>query len=121
MKVNSADSIEVGGLESFDPEWFRGGQLHWNTGENSEQKIEVLDHIVSNGTVMLTLWQAMPYEISLGDTFTVSAGCAKDFTTCKDKFSNAENFRGFPHMPGNKFALGYAGNRDNFDGGLLNE
>lgn len=27
--------------------------------------------------------------------------CDKRFATCRDTFANAENFRGFPHMPGN--------------------
>ena len=27
--------------------------------------------------------------------------CDKRFSTCRDDFANAENFRGFPHMPGN--------------------
>lgn len=27
--------------------------------------------------------------------------CDKRFSTCRDIFENAENFRGFPHMPGN--------------------
>ena len=39
----------------------------------------------------------------LGDTFTVTAGCDKQFATCQAKFANAVNFRGFPHMPGNDF------------------
>ncbi|MGB3626453.1 MAG: DUF2163 domain-containing protein, partial [Henriciella sp.] len=26
--------------------------------------------------------------------------CDKRFETCRDTFSNTENFRGFPHMPG---------------------
>ncbi len=35
---------------------------------------------------------------------TVSAGCDKRFATCRAKFDNVVNFRGFPHMPGNDFA-----------------
>ena len=38
-----------------------------------------------------------------GQTFTVTAGCDKTVATCSAKFSNAINFRGFPHMPGNDF------------------
>lgn len=37
----------------------------------------------------------------------VAAGrvCDQRFETCRDLFSNTENFRGFPHMPGNDFVL----------------
>ncbi|WP_084419564.1 DUF2163 domain-containing protein [Henriciella litoralis] len=31
--------------------------------------------------------------------------CDKRFETCRDVFANAENFRGFPHMPGQDFLL----------------
>jgi len=31
--------------------------------------------------------------------------CDQRFETCRDVFSNSENFRGFPHMPGNDFIL----------------
>ncbi len=33
--------------------------------------------------------------------FTIYAGCDKRFETCRAKFANTLNFRGFPHMPGN--------------------
>lgn len=32
---------------------------------------------------------------------TPQSFCDKRFATCRDIFENAENFRGFPHMPGN--------------------
>ena len=62
---------------------------------------------VNGGTVTLDLWQAMPQAIAEGDTFTVTAGCDKRFATCRDKFANVVNFRGFPHIPGNDFIVSY--------------
>jgi uncharacterized phage protein (TIGR02218 family) len=38
----------------------------------------------------------------------VTAGCDKRFETCRTKFANAVNFRGFPHLPGNDFVVAYA-------------
>ena len=35
----------------------------------------------------------------------MTAGCDKRFATCREKFTNIPNFRGFPHMPGNDFVL----------------
>ena len=43
----------------------------------------------------------------MGDTFIVTAGCDKRFATCRDRFDNAVNFRGFPHIPGNDFVVSY--------------
>jgi uncharacterized phage protein (TIGR02218 family) len=49
----------------------------------------------------------MHAAIAVGDTFTVTAGCDKRFATCVQKFDNAVNFRGFPHIPGNDFVMSY--------------
>ena len=72
-------------------------------------------------TVALELWQAMVHELAAGDTFTVTAGCDKRFATCRDRFANGINFRGFPHIPGNDFIVAYPvpGAPGN-DGGSLN-
>jgi uncharacterized phage protein (TIGR02218 family) len=47
----------------------------------------------------------MPRGIAPGDAFEVTAGCDKQLGTCRAKFGNALNFRGFPHMPGNDFIV----------------
>lgn len=36
-----------------------------------------------------------------GEALSLTVGCDKRFETCKGRFSNAANFRGCPHMPGN--------------------
>ena len=44
--------------------------------------------------------------------------CDQRFETCRDVFANTENFRGFPHLPGNDFMLsGPAASKN--DGGKL--
>ena len=64
------------------------------------------------GVVTLSFWQAMSAAISAGDAFAVTAGCDKQFTTCRAKFANAVNFRGFPHMPGEEAVLRYPNRGD---------
>ena len=54
----------------------------------------------------------MPEPIAVGDTFTVTAGCDKALSTCRDRFANVVNFGGFPRMPGNEFALSYPNTGD---------
>ena len=51
-----------------------------------------------------------------GDTLKLTAGCDKTFKTCREKFGNGLNFRGFPHLPGSDFAYGYAGENGLHDG-----
>ncbi len=115
----SSEVIIVDGLSDHETGWFRSGQLTWSSGENSGASVEILDHTKVSDVDKLVLWQPMPRALTLGDGFAVTAGCMRDFDTCKRKFSNAINFQGFPHMPGNRFALGYAANNDTFDGGPI--
>ncbi len=39
------------------------------------------------------------------------SACNKRFATCRDVFGNAENFRGFPHMPGNDAIISGPGDK----------
>ena len=119
LNVKSALVLWVSGLEGFESNWFRGGHLTWITGDNQSRKIEITEHIKSETITILHLWNPMPYPVKESDTFSIQVGCDKAFSTCFEKFSNTENFRGFPHIPGNAFALSYAANEDNFDGGPI--
>ena len=64
-------------------------------------------HRVALDGVLLELWQRAGEPLALGDAFTVTAGCDKRLATCRDRFANALNFRGFPHIPGNDFVIAY--------------
>ncbi len=76
--------------------YFAGGVVHFTSGANAGFSMEVRDF--ANGRFGLFL--PMPNAIALGDNFTVSAGCDKQFDTCISRFNNAVNFRGEPHVPG---------------------
>ncbi len=77
---------------------FAYGQLTWTSGANTGQKIEVKtwDSIAQT----FTLWLPMRAPITVGDTYQVTQGCDKKFTTCRNVFSNGTNFGGFPYVPG---------------------
>ena len=99
--------LYVSGLAGFADGWFSAGRLAFTSGANNGLAVEVKVHRVAEDGVRLELWQAMPEPIGEGDTFTVTAGCDKRFATCRDRFDNAVNFRGFPHIPGNDFVISY--------------
>ncbi|TCK31302.1 putative phage protein (TIGR02218 family) [Ancylobacter aquaticus] len=92
------------GLGAYAAGWFAQGRLVFTTGANEGFATEVKGHTVE-GAVRLELWQRPPVLPATGDAFTVTAGCDKSFETCRDRFSNTLNFRGFPHMPGNDAVL----------------
>ena len=113
-------SFTASGLAAFADGWFTAGRLLWTSGANAGLSVEVKTHAALPAAVRIDLWQAMPEGIAAGDAFTVTAGCDKRFETCRDRFSNVINFGGFPHMPGNDYALSYANQSDRNDGGSLN-
>jgi uncharacterized phage protein (TIGR02218 family) len=97
----------VTGLEAYAEDWFARGLLQWTMGDNAGGKKEVRSHRCQ-GHVVIELWESMASPVREGDGFDITAGCDKQFTTCKAKFNNHMNFRGFPHMPGSDFVLSYA-------------
>jgi uncharacterized phage protein (TIGR02218 family) len=76
--------------------YFEGGKLIFTSGDNVGYAMEVK----SFASGVITLQQGMPNPIAVGDAYSLSAGCDKLLATCRDKFSNVVNFRGFPHVPG---------------------
>tara|TARA_R110000868_G_scaffold12110_7_gene58711 strand:- start:10143 stop:11021 length:879 start_codon:yes stop_codon:yes gene_type:complete len=112
--------ITASGLDALAEDYLTRGRLQFTSGNNDSAAMEVKLHTLTPAGAVIELWQAMPRAISAGDTFSVTAGCDKQFSTCKAKFANGVNFRGFPHMPGNDFILSYPSAGDENDGGSRN-
>jgi uncharacterized phage protein (TIGR02218 family) len=96
--------IAAEGIEAADG-WFAGGRLAWTSGANEGLRIEVRAHRAAGTGAEFDLWQRAARPIAAGDAFQVTAGCDKRAATCRDRFANIVNFRGFPHMPGNDFIM----------------
>lgn len=99
----SSRRFSASGLGAFASGWFSRGLLTFTSGAASGQKIEVKSHSLAGGQVNFELWQPAVAPVIAGQTFTVTAGCDKTSDTCRAKFANAVNFRGFAQMPGNDF------------------
>ncbi len=110
----------MSGLDSFAGGWFRDGLVTWTGGGNAGRQSEVKAHHVDASGVEIELRQLLPHAVTISDAFDIVAGCDKQFSTCRSKFANSVNFRGFPHMPGNDFVVRYPNSNDiNNDGGSL--
>lgn len=84
-------------LAAGDSGYFDYGQLTFTSGANDGLSMEV-KHFTTGGHIELTL--PMPFEVVVGDAYTMHPGCDKSFTTCAGRYNNAVNFRGEPHVPG---------------------
>jgi len=118
-QVISAFDFAATGLDGLATGVFSRGRLVWTSGANDGLAVEVKSHSAGTGVARLSLFLPMPDPVDIGNTFTVTAGCDKSFETCRDRFANAINFGGFPHMPGNDFALSYPNQGSGNDGGKL--
>jgi len=103
----------VSGLGGFADLWFVHGRLAWLTGANAGTS----GHVKAQGGASLSLWLPAGAPVSVGDAFEIFAGCDKAFDTCRVKFSNVVNFRGFHLMPGNDFIIEIAAPGGAGDGG----
>ena len=108
IALTGRSAFIVEGLAGFDAQWFTAGRLTFTDGANAGSAMEVKRHHVDDTGIIIELWQMMAEHVAPGDTFVVTAGCDKRFATCRDRFANALNFRGFPHIPGNDFIVRYA-------------
>ena len=89
------------GTAFSEPEgWFDQGVLTWASGENVGLSMEVHSYTQAPNPRRMNLYLPPPSPITIGDAFTVYAGCNKLITTCRDKFGNVVNFRGEPYVPG---------------------
>lgn len=85
-------------------DWFTGGKITFTSGLNNGLSMEVKS---STAAGVIKLQELMPFDIVVGDTYSMHAGCAKRYTEdCIGKFSNGVNFRGFPHLPGSRVYAG---------------
>jgi len=100
-------AFRAAGLDGFADGAFTAGKLSFTSGANAGFAVEVKTHRVALDGVLIELWQRAPEPIALSDAFTVTAGCDKRFATCRDRFANTVNFRGFPAIPGNDFVISY--------------
>lgn len=117
--VEGALRLRLEGLNSFPSETFARGRLEFLTGANAGFVTEVKAHEQAGAHAIVRLWQRPPLRVTEGDRVRVSAGCDKRFSTCRDHFKNALNFRGFPHMPGNDAIISVAvAGEGGYDGSL---
>jgi uncharacterized phage protein (TIGR02218 family) len=100
LAVEATGALVCSGLGDFASDALNGGRLVVETGAAAGFSVEIAAQAIATDGVWLALWQTPPQTMAPGDTVRVTVGCDKRFATCRDRFLNALNFRGFPHMPG---------------------
>ena len=107
LEVLSPRGLRIEGSATFADGWCSRGLLRFVSGDNAGQAFEIRTHRLRDDAVEIELWQEPARPVVVGDEVELTAGCDKQLATCRDKFANVTNFRGFPHMPGNDFVTSY--------------
>lgn len=116
VEVADPFRIVVSGLSGFAEDWFAFGMAKWGDGQRAGLTDAVLTHRKSAAGDVLGFGQRVGDWVLPGGILTVKAGCDRRFATCRQKFGNAVNFRGFPHVPGSDFILRHPREGDALDG-----
>jgi uncharacterized phage protein (TIGR02218 family) len=95
------------GLDPLEPRWFERGRFEVLDGI-AEGLIGAIKIDRVDGAVRrVELWDRLRAEIAVGDRVKMTAGCDKRMETCRLKFANLLNFRGFPDIPGTDWQVAH--------------
>lgn len=116
-RVEAGAVILAAGLGGFAEGWFGAGALLWTSGANVGERATVkTDSALAGGARRIELWRETGMAIAAGDGFRIVAGCDRRVGTCRSKFDNFLNFRGFPHIPGDDWVAAYPKDGEVHDG-----
>jgi len=104
---------------SFDERWFAKGVLRMLSGPAKGLAGIVRRDRMVGGVRQIELWQELSVSPQPGDLVRLEAGCDRRAETCRLKFHNFPNFRGFPDIPGEDWAMTYPTRAALNDGGSL--
>lgn len=92
--------LELAEVPAHEAGWFENGRIEFLTGEAEGLSGWIkIDSMPRSGVRGLELWTSVGATPAIGDRVRLIAGCDKRALTCRTKFLNFLNFRGFPHLP----------------------
>lgn len=111
--------FEFENMHDFEPRWFENGVLRVLSGVAAGLSGVIRADRFQDGLRRLELWTDLPVTLGKGDRVRLLAGCDKRVASCRLKFHNFLNYRGFPQIPGEDWALSYPTRGGVNDGGSL--
>lgn len=92
--------LRFAGFADFAPGWFGRGRLTVLSGTAEGFGAAIKNDLsLPGGGREIELWKEIGIALMTGDRIRLVAGCDKRADTCRQKFGNFLNFRGFPHLP----------------------
>ncbi len=119
LAMDSPGVYRIAAQASIADGWFQRGRAQVMAGAAAGVVGLVKFDRQETTTRRLELWVDFPLAPAVGDVIRLEAGCDKISTTCKTKFANLLNFRGFPHIPGEDWMTSYPISGKSNDGASL--
>ncbi|SFR04730.1 DUF2163 domain-containing protein [Poseidonocella sedimentorum] len=117
LTVSERRDFTVGNDAGFPVGWFERGRFKVLSGA-SEGLIGIIKRDrIQDGQRRIELWEPIAAEVLAGDRIRLDPGCDKRMETCRAKFDNIANFRGFPDIPGEDWMIAVPASTRNKNGG----
>lgn len=119
VRAVAGATITVDPLAGYVGGWFAQGQLQVLTGAAEGLSGLIKADELGADERRITLWQEIRADLEPGDQIALIAGCNRSGQTCREKFDNFRNFRGFPHLPGDDWITTYPAQGEDHSGGAM--
>jgi uncharacterized phage protein (TIGR02218 family) len=107
VALEAGRALSIEGLGAFEPRWFERGRCVVLDGAAKGLVGAIKTDQPAGGLRRVELWDRLRAGLAVGDRITLTAGCDKRMETCRLKFSNLRNFRGFPDIPGEDWLVAH--------------
>lgn len=115
----AAGVYRIAAAAGFAEGWFARGRVRVVSGA-SAGLVGLVKFDQTEGQLRrVDLWVDFAQAPAVGDVIRLEAGCDKTAATCRERFGNFMNFRGFPHIPGEDWMTSYPVAGKANDGGRL--
>ncbi len=117
--VEEARIFRFAEISGFDARWFEYGRFVVLSGEAVGLVGAIKNDLQTEDGRVIELWEGFRAKIATGDLVRIEAGCDKRSNTCRLKFDNFLNYRGFPDIPGEDWLMSYPTSGGVNNGGSL--
>lgn len=97
--------LRLPSLPGHAARWFERGRLTVLSGAAAGLWGQIKNDRDTGAERLVELWQGLRAPLRPGDHLRLEAGCDKRADTCRLKFDNMLNFRGFPNIPGEDWLM----------------
>lgn len=99
-KIVGGQTLTFEAIDGFPDGAFSDGKIAIQSGKGRGQVGKIKSDTTEKNERTIQLWQKFGQSPDTGDLLIITVGCDKRASTCRNRFDNFLNFRGFPHIPG---------------------